>query len=188
MKTIIRILNTIAILLSLFYILFTDKFYEIVIKITGNTTNAIYEYVKIPYYLLWFALIFSILIKIILILINKKKNIVVIFPSDIVVFIILLASLIFTPRFEYLYYSMEPQSMNKKYDNLFVYTEFYEDENNYKKEHSDTKYIYIPIMKKMVYIDSKGIKTYEVKYIDKDVVVINDGGSQIKKEWPTKYK
>ena len=42
--------------------------------------------------------------------------------------------------------------------------------------------------KKMVYIDSKGIKTYEVKYIDKDVVVINDGGSQIKKEWPTKYK
>ena len=187
MKIIIRIINTIAIILSLFYIFFTHKFYEIIINLSGNTSGRIFTYSNIPYYLLWLALIISIIIKIVLIVLKKKKNIVVIFPSDVVVLILLLSSIIFTPRFEFIEHydndSILPECI--RYDNLFIRNEFYSNEGDFEGGYGDTKYIYIPIMKKMIYIDSKGIKNYDVEYKDNNKVIIDNKEYKISQTWFT---
>ena len=127
MRKLSNAINIITILIIIAYVFFTHKIYELLVKITGNTTTELYNFSKIPYYLLWGSLIISLLIKIIPHIINKKNNIVVIFTSDVIIIILVFASLFLTTPFEFLYnYSSDsiyPESI--RYDKLFVQNKFH---------------------------------------------------------------
>jgi hypothetical protein len=187
MKLVVRIVNTIAIVLSLLYIFFTHDYYKIIIDISGNATYRIYSYSNLPYTLLWVALVFSIIIKVVIFLKNKKKNIIVIFPSDIIVVLILLVSIILTPRFEFIEYydgdNMYPEGI--RYDNLFIRNEFYSNEGDFEGGYGDTKYIYLPISKKIILFTPEGTETHKVKYKNKEVVMIDNKEYKIEQTWFT---
>ena len=190
MRKMSNILNIITILLILAYIIFTNQVYELLIKITGNTSTEIYNYSKIPYYLLWFSFILGILIKIIIYIKNKIKkdlnNYIVIFTSDIIILLFFISTFIFTTPFEFLEHKNindHPDSI--RYDKLFVMNKFYSNEGDYEGGLGDAKYIYIPMNKKIIYFTSQGIKTYKIDFLENNKVKVNNKEYEIQDSWYT---
>ena len=157
--------------------------------ITNNMTSSIYFYSKIPYYLLWLTVIINIVLNIIVYIRNKgvitRDKIKLPIKSGIFVTILLLLIIIFTSPFEFLYYK-EKDSINQKsirYDKLFVCNYFYSNKDDYQGGYGDTKYLYIPIAKKMIYIDNTGISSYDVKLLGNRKVKIGSVIYTVKSSW-----
>lgn len=189
MKLFLKILNTITIIVLFTYLFLTYQFYSFLMMITNNMTSSIYFYSKIPYYLLWLTVIINIVLNIIVYIRNKgvitRDKIKLPIKSGIFVTILLLLIIIFTSPFEFLYYK-EKDSIKQKsirYDKLFVCNYFYSNKNYYEGGYGDTKYLYIPGLKKIVYIDSTGTNSYDVKYIKKNKVKIGQTIYNIKDVW-----
>ncbi len=189
MKLFLKILNIITIIVLFTYLFLTYQFYSFLMMITNNMTSSIYFYSKIPYYLLWLTVIINIVLNIIVYIRNKgvitRDKIKLPIKSGIFVTILLLLIIIFTSPFEFLYYK-EKDSINQKsirYDKLFVCNYFYSNKDDYQGGYGDTKYLYIPIAKKMIYIDNTGISSYDVKLLSNRKVKIGSVIYTIKSSW-----
>lgn len=189
MKLFLKILNITTIIVVSCYIFLTYQFYSLLILITGNWSPQIYSYSKIPYYLLWIAVIVNIVLNIIVYIKNRNtissRRIKLPIMSGIFIGCILLISIIFTPKFEFLYYHKEgftyPESI--RYDKLFVCNYFYSNEGDYEGGYGDAKYLYIPGLKKMIYIDTDGIRSYDVKFLKNKKVKIGRLIYNIESDW-----
>ena len=118
--------------------------------------------------------------------INSKK-VHLLTKTNIFVVLFFVMSIVFTPKFEFLQHMNigEGYIESYRYDKLFVYNKFYSNEGDYEGGYGDTKYLYIPVINKIVYFKSFKVDVYDIKYISGGTVKIGDKKYTVHSSWFT---
>ena len=177
---------TINLIIVLAYIIFTPAFMKLFSSITGNSTSEMITLCNFIYILLIIASLFSVID----IYTSKKNNEKINFLSVLTV-IFFLITIINTTPFRYVYYYKKKDNDSYyypdsyRYDRLFIYNYVYSNEGDDESGNGEEKYIYIPVLKRIIYVSNKGIKVEEVKYNGNNKIEIGNTEYTIKTDYFT---
>lgn len=212
MKKAIKIINICVLALCLFHIVFSGRVLDLFLtRVSLDLAGIKYLFHMLPYVLLILAVIGNI-IYFVFCIIKKKKNFFVISSIFVILLFISTLIFTAPFKFVYSkecmaqyesddYYDEEDDESDEEdedddyksahydycyrsymYDKLFVYGGYESDEGGYLGDFGEYRYIYIPIVKKLIIIDNK-IETYDVKYIEDNEIMIGDKEYSIEDDW-----
>ena len=185
MKLALRIINIFTLALLLFYIVFTHQYYSLILRYSDGITSDIYTYSNRPYYILWISIVLNVMFVFFEYINSKKVHLLT--KTTIFVVLFFIMSIVFTPKFEFLH-QIDIEGgypISYRYDKLFVYNKFYSNEGDYEGGYGDTKYLYIPVINKIVYFKSFKVDVYDIEYISDGTVKIGNKKYSVESSWFT---
>ena len=175
-------------LVSIICTIFAPQYYKLITNITKYSTNKIISLSVIPHILLLISFIISVLG--IIISVKNKNKIEKLYFIPVFLYAV---TMVFTTPFRYVYlyknsyylsnsncseqafndtdlsnenncYYDETYPESYRYDRLFVYNYVYSNEGEDESGDWNTRYIYIPIIKKIIYMNGGKFSVYNCEY------------------------
>lgn len=160
------------------YIFFTKSYYEHLVGTSGSWAPSVYRASVSPYYLLIANVIMIIIYCIVEKVKTKKLKLSVLYFTTIILFVL---TQVFTTPFQFV--STQRQRGTFRYDKMFVYNLFWDNEGDYEGKTGISKYVYLPFSKKIVYFREDGVVVKPVTYLGKDKIKIGSEKYTIESTW-----
>ena len=173
-KKILIAFTIFTIITALSYIFLMKTFYSYLLAFSGNWAPTIYRHSLLPYHLLIIDSICIVLYCLIELVKTRKIKLSVLYFIPV---IILVLTRIFTTPFEFV--DVPNDLGTYRYDKMFVYNLFWDNEGDYEGGSGISNYIYLPKSKKIIYFTKEGIEEKKVTFLDDDRVKIGNEEHQI---------